>query len=308
MTHLYSLSEVRVTEPTVLAIGVFDGVHVGHQALLKDMVRYSIQHNCPSVVVTYYPSPSVVLGKHDDVSYINHPEEKAMLLEELGIDFVVTLEFNRNLANVTPENYMLQLRNQLKFKHLWCSDNFAFGNNREGNIDWLKDNSGRFGFHVMVTNPVYDSGSIISSSRVRNHIVFGEVREASLCLGRPLRIPGVVIKGLGRGNIIGYPTANLSIWKNRAYPSKGVYLAYAIVDDIRYPAVVNVGTRPTFDDKSNRTVIEAHLIDYSDNLYNKEIVLEFVERLRDERKFDNVDNLVSQINRDILAAKSRLLK
>ena len=308
MTHVYQLSDVKVSSPTVLAIGVFDGVHLGHQSLLNNMIKYAKEHDFPSVVVTFYPSPSVALGKCEESSYIHSPNEKASLLHDLGIDFVLTMNFNQKLAKMTPESFIMELRNQIDFRYLWCSNNFAFGKARQGNINWLHNNSDNLGFKIIISDPVLEDGKIVSSSRVRNQIMRGDVVAASRCLGRPLSIPGTIVKGSGRGNSIGFPTANLSIWERRACPSKGVYVANAILKDKHYPAVVNIGIRPTFDNRNNDEIIEAHLIGFSDDIYGKNIILEFLDRLRDEQKFENVNLLIDQINKDVLETKSRLIK
>ncbi|MDP6583818.1 MAG: bifunctional riboflavin kinase/FAD synthetase [Anaerolineales bacterium] len=307
MSHVRELSDVKNNEPTVLAIGSFDGVHLGHQALVSDMVESSRRNNLQSVVLTFYPNPAVVLGRYSSSSYIHRPEEKASFLMDMGIDWVVTMKFDRDLAKISATDFIVQLRKTLDFKQLWCGENFAFGYDREGDIEWLTQNSDVLGFELNVANSVEEDGFAVSSSRVRNHISVGEVSAAALCLGRPLRVPGVVIQGAGRGESIGFPTANLSIWRYRTCPSQGVYLAYAFVDNDKYPAVVNIGKRPTFDDEDDCIIVEAHLLNYQGNLYGQRISLDFVDRLRDERKFTSVEHLVSQIHQDVSVASLRLV-
>ena len=168
-------------------------------------------------------------------------------------------------------------------------------------------NSDVLGFELNVANSVEEDGCTVSSSRVRKHILAGEVSAAARCLGRPLRVPGIVVQGAGRGETIGFPTANLSIWRHRTCPSQGVYLAYAFVDNDKYPAVVNIGKRPTFEDEDDCIIVEAHLLNYQGNLYGQLISLDFVDRLRDERKFASLEHLVSQIQDDVSEASSRLV-
>ena len=307
MSHVRDLSDVKNNGPTVLTIGSFDGVHLGHQALVSDMVESSRRNNFESVVITFYPNPAVVLGRYSSSSYIHRPEEKATFLMDMGIDWVVTMNFDRALAKVTATDFIVQLRETLDFRQLWCGENFAFGYDREGNTEWLAQNSDTLGFELNVANSVEEDSVAVSSSRVRNHISVGDVSAAARCLGRPLRVPGIVIQGAGRGESIGFPTANLSIWSHRTCPSQGVYLAYAFVDDDKYPAVVNIGRRPTFEDEDDCIIVEAHLLKYQGNLYGKRISLDFVDRLRDERKFTSLEHLVSQIYKDISEASLRLV-
>ena len=307
MNHVCKLSDVNNNEPTVLTIGSFDGVHLGHQALVSDMVKSSRQNNLQSVVLTFYPNPAVVLGKYSSSSYIHRPEEKASFLIGMGIDWVVTMKFDSDLAKISAADFIVQLRETLDFKQLWCGENFAFGYDRGGDIEWLTQNSDVLGFELNVANSVEEDGCTVSSSRVRKHILAGEVSAAARCLGRPLRVPGIVVQGAGRGETIGFPTANLSIWSHRTYPSQGVYLAYAFVDNDKYPAVVNIGKRPTFEDEDDCIIVEAHLLNYQGNLYGQLISLDFVDRLRDERKFASLEHLVSQIQDDVSEASSRLV-
>ncbi len=307
MNHVCKLSDVNNNEPTVLTIGSFDGVHLGHQALVSDMVKSSRQNNLQSVVLTFYPNPAVVLGKYSSSSYIHRPEEKASFLIGMGIDWVVTMKFDSDLAKISAADFIVQLREALDFKQLWCGENFAFGYDRGGDIEWLTQNSDVLGFELNVANSVEEDGCTVSSSRVRKHILAGEVSAAARCLGRPLRVPGIVVQGAGRGETIGFPTANLSIWRHRTCPSQGVYLAYAFVDNDKYPAVVNIGKRPTFEDEDDCIIVEAHLLNYQGNLYGQLISLDFVDRLRDERKFASLEHLVSQIQDDVSEASSRLV-
>jgi riboflavin kinase/FMN adenylyltransferase len=307
MSHVNMPSDVKTNGPTILTIGSFDGVHLGHQFLVSEVVEYSRRNNLRSVVLTFYPNPAVVLGRYSESTYIHRPEEKASLLMDMGVDWVVTMQFDHELAEISAAEFVSRLRETLDFRHLWCGENFAFGRNREGDIKWLTQNADSFGFELNVANSVEEDGIVVSSSRVRNYIGDGEVSAAARYLGRPLRVPGIVKQGAGRGRSIGFPTANLSIWSHRACPSQGVYLAYALLENERYPAVVNIGKRPTFEDEDSRIIIEAHLLNYQGNLYGRQLSLDFVERLRDERKFTSVDLLVSQINKDVLEARSRLV-
>ena len=305
MTHVRLLTDVKSSGSTLLTIGSFDGVHRGHQALLTEMITSARTLGLQSVVLTFFPHPSVVLRGRNPSSYIHRPDEKAAALEELGVDWVVTLLFNERCAQITASDFTRQLRRDLDFRQFWCGHDFAFGRGREGDVDWLREHSREFGFRLHVAEPVRHENGVISSSRVRDYIRVGDLVGATRCLGRPLRIPGIVETGSGRGRSIGVPTANLAVWEERARPAAGVYAAFAWLEEVRYYAVVNVGLRPTFDDGGDVT-IEAHLLDFSGNLYGRRLVLEFVARLRHEQKFEHPQDLGAQIKVDVNAAREML--
>ncbi len=299
MTHVRSLADAQPQGPTLLTIGSFDGVHLGHQALVSDMVTTARNLGWQAVVVTFYPHPSVVLRGRRPAFYIHRPEEKAIALEELGVDWVVTMPFDERRAQMAAADFTHQLRRQLNFGQLWCGDNFAFGRGREGDLAWLREHSSTFGFELHVVLPVRQQSGVISSSRVRGYIRAGDVAAAARCLGRPLRIPGTVEPGAGRGRSIGVPTANLAVWEERACPDNGVYAALAGLNDEKHEAVVNIGQRPTFDAGETENTVEAHLINFDADLYGERLTLDFIARIRPERKFDNAETLVAQISRDI---------
>ena len=305
MTHTHSLADVQPAGPTLLTIGSFDGVHRGHQALVTDMVTRARSLGWQTVVLTFFPHPSVVLRGRRPAFYIHRPEEKAAALEELGVDWVITVAFDERHAQITATDFTRQLRRELDFRQLWCGDDFAFGHGREGDVDWLRARLGEFGFDLHVVAPVQQQGEVISSSRVRAHLSSGDVAAAARCLGRPLRVPGKVEAGTGRGRTIGVPTANLAVWEERARPAAGVYAAVAWLEDESHAAVVNIGSRPTFEDGGGIT-IEAHILDFNGDLYGQRLVLDFVARLRAERKFEHAQALGAQIKADVNAARALL--
>ena len=307
MTHVQSLADAQPQGPTLLTIGSFDGVHLGHQALVSDMVETARNLGWQTVVLTFYPHPSVVLRGRRPAFYIHRPEEKAVALEELGVDWVLTMPFDERRSQTTAADFTLQLRRELDFVQLWCGDNFAFGRRREGDVNWLRQHSSDFGFELHVVLPVHQQSELISSSCVRGYIRTGNVAAAARCLGRPLRIPGTVEPGAGRGHSIGVPTANLDVWEERACPANGVYAALAGLGDEKYKAVVNIGRRPTFDAGETVNTIEAHLIDFDADLYGERLTLDFVASIRSERKFDNVEKLVAQISSDIDTTRKLLV-
>jgi len=309
MIHARSLAELAKPErPALLTIGSFDGVHLGHQALIRGLVAEAHRRRLRAAVVTFFPHPAVVLRGRAPSFYINTPEEKAARLAELGVEVTITHPFDREVANLTAADFVKQLQTALNFKELWCGADFAFGHNREGTVAWLKAHGGEHGYDVRVIEPVILADKVISSSRVRQALADGNVAEAANCLGRPFQLNGVVVEGNRRGRTLGIPTANLQIWEERAYPARGVYACRAWVSGEQSEsinAVTNIGVRPTFEPEAKPT-IEAHLLDFDRDLYRQTLYLDFIARLRPEQKFVGVSELVAQIRRDIEQARLAL--
>ena len=302
MKHLQDFFSVQL-EQCDLTIGSFDGVHQGHQVLIKALVENAHQENRPSVVLTFFPHPSVFLRGRTPALYINTPEEKAELLGELGVDYVITQQFDRSLAEIPAGIFLDRLKARIGLKSLWIGEDFALGYKREGNRQYLAAAGLEQGFSLHVIPPVILDGEVVSSTRVRESLRSGDVARTAEYLGRSFVVPGKVVSGSGRGQALGIPTANLEIWEERAYPRSGVYACWAELEGRRLKAVTNIGVRPTFEEKQDLAVVEAHLLDFNEDLYEKELRLEFVARLRDERRFSNSELLLSRIARDIQRAR-----
>jgi riboflavin kinase / FMN adenylyltransferase len=262
------------------------------------------------VVVTFYPHPSVVLRGRRPSFYLTTPDEKAEYLAALGVDAVVTHPFNAEVANIRAAEFVTRLVRYARMTELWCGSDFALGHNREGTVEFLRAAGEQHGFSVNVAAPELADGEVISSTRIRQALRDGAVEQAARYLGRPFRLTGDVVEGAKRGRTIGIPTANLAISEEHAIPATGVYACRA------YPmgtqsataqlAVTNIGFRPTFESQTPGLTVEAHLLDFSDNLYGRSLTLEFIARLRPEMKFSGIDALLAQIKRDIEEAR-RLL-
>lgn len=291
-----------------LTIGSFDGVHRGHQALIASMATEARETGLPLVVLSFYPHPSVVLRARQPAFYITLPEERASLLGELGISYVITQRFNRALSFVRAEAYLQALKEHLSFRGLWIGEDFALGHRREGNPLFLEEAGKHMDFDLHVVSPLHIDGEIVSSTRVREALRSGDVARAARYLGRPFTLPGVIVRGSDRGKSLGFPTANMSVWKERACPGPGVYACLAQTEMGQWHAVANIGVRPTFDDNHPTTRVEAHLLDYAGNLYGQVMRLTFIDRLRDEQRFPDPAALVRQIERDIRLARERLSK
>ncbi len=305
MQHYTSLAPLHLRN-TWVTIGVFDGVHVGHQALLRDFVAEAHQHDAQAVVVTFYPHPAEVLGSVEVPFYLTSPEEKAARIAALGVDVLVTHPFDREVAQRSAYDFMADLHAHLGLRRLWVGYDFALGRHREGDIPTLRRLGQRLGYSLHVVEAYVLDGEVVSSTRIRQALYAGDVAGAARLLGRWYDVQGEVVRGDGRGRTLGFPTANLAVWPKRLIPKAGVYACYAEVAGRVHPAVVNIGTRPTFASQAAPPRIEAHLLDFSGELYGQKLTLQFVARLRDERRFPSPEALAAQINRDIEVAREHL--
>ena len=306
--HFTSLEEISLTG-ACLTIGAFDGVHLGHQGLIRPMVAEARQHGAPAVVLTFHPHPSVVLRGRPADFYLTLPEERAALFFELGVDVVITQTFDLKVANTSARDYVFQLHDKLELSQLWVGPDFALGHAREGTIPVLRRLGQEFGFSVHVIQPLDKDGERISSSRIRQLISDGEVSQAHALLGRPYRLQGEVVRGDQRGRKIGIPTANLALEPGKLLPASGVYACRAwtgSADSERpWAAAANIGVRPTFDGAGTTQHVEAHLLDFEADLYGQVLRLDLLERLRGEQRFASIEALVTQIHADI--DRTRLL-
>lgn len=305
MQHLTTLDQIHL-DGAWITIGSFDGVHKAHQKILRGLVEGAHSAGFPAVAITFHPHPSIVLRGNRGHFYLSTPEERARLLGEQGIDIVLTVEFTREFAATPAADFIGQLNQNLGVKDLWVGYDFALGRGREGDIPTLKRLGEIYDFHVTVIPPVDVDGERISSSLIRNLLIQGDLQKANRMLGRFYGVEGPVIHGDGRGRTIGIPTANLDVWLELVIPAVGVYATWAWVEGKRHPAVTNVGVRPTFENQPLHPRIETLILDFDQDLYGKQLRVEFVEFLRGEQKFASVDALLTQIKSDIQQAQNRL--
>ena len=263
------------------------------------MAKRASQADLSVVVLSFFPHPSVVLRERTPAFYITTPDEKAELLGEEGVDYVITQSFDLELSKVEASEFLDRLATQLGFVDLWAGEDFALGHQRRGNRHYLEQESHSRNFQFHLVPPVLMGGEAVSSTRVREALRSGDVARAATYLGRAFKLPGVVQEGAGRGKEFGIPTANLKIWEERAYPAVGVYACMAEVGGAYRQAVINIGFRPTFEDELPGPVIEAHILDFEGELYGQEVKLEFIDRLRDEMRFSGPEALLEQIELDI---------
>jgi riboflavin kinase/FMN adenylyltransferase len=288
-----------------VAIGNFDGAHLGHAALISELVRQARLVGGPAVALTFDPHPLTLLRPGPSPPLLTTPADRAAYLHDLGADAVLTLRTVASLLELTATDFFDQvIRQRLAARSLVEGPNFGFGKGREGNIDLLAELCRQTGISLTVVPPVVLDRSEVSSSRIRAVLLAGDVVEAPRLLGRRYRLRGVVGAGRRRGRTIGFPTANLQR-VSTVVPGEGVYAVHA-VDDLgqRWPAAASIGPNPTFAEQEQK--IEVHLIGFQGDLYNREIALDFARRLRDVRTFAGVEELVAQLRRDVEQARQVL--
>jgi len=298
MQHIYTVEDIQL-EDSWLTIGSFDGVHLGHQQIIHALVDQAHKNNQPSVVVTFHPHPLLVIKEETRPFYLTLPEKRAQYLAELGVDYVLTFNFSKETSLLSAEAFIRVLHQQFHFSQFWVGHDFALGKNREGTPDRLKELGGLFGYELKEIPPFYVKEELVSSSRIRRSIREGNMREAAEFLGRSFQISGRVISGENRGKSLGFPTLNLEVPKEMVNIKPGVYACQAEVRGKSWKAVTNIGFRPTFGGGIKKPRIEAHLLDFSRDIYGEQVSLDFIDRLRDEMKFDRVSALTAQIQSDI---------
>ncbi len=296
MDIIDDLTQADLRQETILTIGAFDGVHRGHQALIRAVVERAHATDRLAALLTFHPHPGVVLAPDRAPRSLTTPAEKMALLEGLGVDLVVLLPFNRQVAATPARDFMEQVSSHLRLRELWIGADFALGRNREGNVTLLRNAGRDLGYDVHVFEPILNAEEIISSSRIRSLLAEGRVEEASSLLGRYPSLSGEVVMGAQRGRELGFPTANMQVRSEQAVPADGVYAVFALLGAERFPAVANIGVRPSFD--NGLRTVETHILGFDQDIYGCDLVVEFVKKLRDERRFEDIDDLVAQIERD----------
>jgi riboflavin kinase / FMN adenylyltransferase len=288
----------------VLALGNFDGLHRGHRKILDRLQRVAGERRASSVVMTFDPHPPRVVRPDKAPPLLMTKAQKLEALAQAGVDGTAIVRFTHELSQWEPETFVRTvLVEWLRVSEVWVGANFLFGRDRSGNFSLLRTLGARYGFKAEKIDPVRYKDFVVSSTRVRRLITEARVDEAAALLGHPYVIDGVVIRGAQRGRTIGFPTANLCS-ENELIPPHGVYATNAILDGIVMPSVTNIGTRPTVD-PSGQTSVETHIFDLDRDLYGATLRLAFIQRLRDERAFDSLDLLKSQIAAD--CARARVL-
>ena len=294
----------RKFDRSVLTLGNFDGVHLGHQELVRMVMRRAKETGAVSMVVTFRPHPLKILAPEKCPPLISIYEEKIRLFEKLGIDVLVKIPFTVEFSAMTPEDFVKDvLCDTLGAKEIFVGYNYRFGKGRKGDVQTLRTLGERYGFAVREVEQISRAGEVISSTKIRHLLREGDVEHAAKLLGRTYAITGIVVKGDGRGKGLGFPTANIAP-KHAIIPSDGVYAVRLFVRDRLYDGIANIGMRPTFDKKT--LAIEVHVFDFNEDVYGEDISLYFIRKIREEKKFESVDALVGQIRADIRTAREIL--
>jgi riboflavin kinase / FMN adenylyltransferase len=297
MQHYSSLREVSL-QNSWLAIGVFDGVHRGHQQIIHRLTAGAHEHEAPAVVLTFDPHPAKVFGR-GEIRLLTLPDERANLLGSMGVDVVVTHPFNKDVANTTAFDFMQMLRKHLGLAHLVLGYDSTVGRNREGNASRLAEIGAELSYTIEVVSALSDESGVISSTEIRKLIATGNVAEAARLMGHPYSLHGPVKHGDQRGRTINVPTANIEYPPDKLIPANGIYACRAFLNGQEYQAAVNIGINPTFTPDKQTPNVEAHLLDFRREIYDEDVRLEFIARLRDELRFESVDKLLEQIWKDI---------
>jgi riboflavin kinase/FMN adenylyltransferase len=291
-------------EDTLLTIGVFDGVHLGHKYLISQLMEESQREGLCSGVVTFNPHPREVLSPGREVLYLTNITEKVALLRQEGVKTVITMSFTPELAGMNARQFITLLKKHLRMRGLVVGPDFALGRGREGNIDNLRTLGQALDFSITVIPEVKTNSDVISSTTIRNALSDGNMKQVNKLMGRAYSLQGEVVTGAGRGAGLGFPTANLAVDPKKALPSEGVYATWTYLDGQPYQSMTNIGRRLTFGE--NQLTIEVLLMDYQGNLYNRELKIDIIERLRDEKRFDTVDELKEQMAADVKQGKTIL--
>ncbi|MFC2066639.1 bifunctional riboflavin kinase/FAD synthetase [Chloroflexota bacterium] len=298
------LSGLSPEKDTLLTIGVFDGVHLGHKYLISKLIEQAREQNLLPGVVTFRQHPQEVVAPQTKLPFLTEIAERIDLLRNEGVEIIIPISFTADIARVSARQFVSLLQKHLRMRGLVIGPDFALGRHREGDADALRQLGQDMKFSVTIVPPEKINGEVVSSTAIRRAIADGDMRKVDKLVGRPFRLHGHVVTGAGRGVGLGFPTANLDIKTEQAIPADGVYASWAHLDGKAYQAMTNIGKCPTFDG-CDRTV-EAYIVDYHGNLYGQELKVDIMERLRDEKKFSTVEELKRQMAEDVKQGKAIL--
>jgi riboflavin kinase/FMN adenylyltransferase len=304
MKLLQSVEQLSsISGPIHLAIGVFDGVHLGHQSVITRAIAAAARTGGASVVLTFHPHPVRVLRPEKAPRLLTSTQHKTALIEQLGVSALLIQEFSLAFSRTPPRDFILQLLLHAKGLQTICvGEGWSFGANRSGSVDLLRELAASEGFTLDIVEPVIVDGDVVSSTRVREAVERGELEDAAKLLGRPFTVLGTVTKGNHLGRQLGFPTANLRA-HNEQFPPNGVYAVRAWHKAKEYGGVVNIGIRPTLEQTKGERILEIHLFDFDQDIYGDEVEVGFLEYLRPEKKFDGLAQLREQIGRDAAVAR-----
>ncbi len=305
MEVFLDLNSIPKKEFPIITIGTFDGIHLGHQKLISHLLEKKKRYNGTAFLVTFEPHPQLILNnRNQPISILTTLEEKLEILQKFPIDGVIVIPFTKEMSELSGQLFIKKiLIDKIGFKDIVIGYDHAFGKNRSGNVETLRKMSSEFGFRVNVVEPVSLNGQVVKSTAIRNALRNGDISKATAFLGSPYQITGKVSKGKGRGTNSLFPTANLEVEnRHKLIPPNGVYISEAVLNGEKYAAITNIGERPTFGE--NDLAIEVHLLDFHENIYDNSLKILILSRIRSEKKFQSIEALKKQINKDINSARN----
>ncbi len=301
MKYFKNTTEFQVTEPTVISLGKFDGIHRGHELLMEQLAKKK-KDGLKTAIFTFDIPPKKNV-EHVEAKVLTTNEEKMHIFEELGIDYLVECPFTKEIMCMEPENFIRMLVEKLSVKCIVAGEDFHFGHNRRGDYEMLRKYAGEYGYEAIILKKMKEDARDISSTFVREEIAAGNIEKANHLLGYHYFVKGVVKHGNRIGRTIGIPTVNLLPPEEKLLPPFGVYVTEVLIDGKRYRGVTNVGCKPTIEGK-NPVGVETHLLEFREDVYDQVVTVEFIHRLREERKFENIEALKEQMQKDIAFAGS----
>ena len=302
----YSKNIILPKKKRYIALGVFDGVHLGHQKLIKLTVDKAKKNDGISIVVTFDPHPDIIINPESNVFLLTTLEERISLIKDSDVDVFLIIKFNKMMSKMSPEDFITNiLVNSLQVKELFVGFNYKFGFRGKGNTDILREYSKIYKFKTHILKPIAANNTIISSTRIKDYIKSGEIGKAKKLLGHDITISGRVISGKGRGRkLLNFATANIETPSDKILPVNGVYLVEIKIDNKKYYGLMNIGVKPTFKEKER--TIEVHIINFNKKIYNKKVVINILQKIREEKYFSNTNLLKKQIENDILIASKMI--
>lgn len=305
MEYIKDIDSFEITEDTSLTVGKFDGIHRGHEFLAHQIVVDAKKHGRKSVVITFDKSPRFTLGSVDEKLQKNliTNDERAMILESIGVDYLVELAFTKEMMAIEPEDFIEFLSQKFHMKYITCGTDFTFGYKGKGNVDLLKNLESVYGYEADVIEKIKDVSRDISSSYIREEIISGNIEKANRLLGYDYFVYGEIVHGNHIGTKMKMPTINILPTSDKLLPPNGVYCSRVWIDNKSYNGVTNIGLKPTIEEKEKRIGVETHILDFNGDLYGEVAKVVFLKFVRKERKFDSLEELSAQIAKDVEFAK-----
>lgn len=300
MKYIKNTTEFLIKEPTVISLGKFDGIHRGHELLLEQLMKKKTD-GLATVIFTFDIPPKKVIASEEE-KVLTTNEEKMHMFDSFGIDYLIECPFTPEVMNMEPEDFIEMLVEKLSVKCIVAGDDFCFGHNRRGNYQMLQELSEKFDYEAIIFPKMKEEQRDISSTYVREEISAGRIEMANKLLGYPYFVSGIVEHGNRIGRTIGFPTINLIPPENKLLPVFGVYITQVTIDGIVYHGITNVGCKPTIEGK-NPVGIETYILDFKQDVYGKVVIVTFIKKIRDERKFPNLESLLEQMRLDVQEAR-----